>query len=201
MLCGARTRSGGRCRRRSLAGKRRCRLHGGRSTGPRDWRANVNSMWWGRKRSIEQRRAPGLKAPGGRPSGRWWKRAVDERERILRSMADLIEKLPTPPTKSIEEWSLPELLNDTARVGLMRLHSIISQPLKLKQSPDDRLDREELKLQRLVGELGLGADKLLARVGEAELHQQERADALELLAKKMAEAEKKLPPEKDPSNG
>lgn len=32
-LCGARTRSGSRCRRRPVPGKSRCRLHGGRSTG------------------------------------------------------------------------------------------------------------------------------------------------------------------------
>ena len=112
-------------------------------------------------------------------------------------MADLIEKLPTPPTKSIEEWSLPELLNDTARVGLMRLHSIISQPLKLKQSADDRLDPEELKLQRLIGELGLGSGKLLARVGEAELHQQEREDWLERLRENIEAEEKRLPPRKE----
>src|SRR5215471_14842465 len=196
MLCGARTRSGGRCRRRSLAGKRRCRLHGGRSTGPRDWRANVNAMWWGRKRYIERRHAQGLKAPGGRPSGRWWKRPADERERILREMADTIDKLPAPPAKPIEQWSLPELLNDTARRGLIQLHGIISQPLKLKQAPDDRLDPEELKLQRLVGELGLGADKLLARVQESELYHEQRQDWLEMLRQRMEEAEKRLPPQK-----
>ena len=34
-LCGAKTRAGGECRMRVVAGKRRCRLHGGLSTGPR----------------------------------------------------------------------------------------------------------------------------------------------------------------------
>ena len=153
-------------------------------------------MWWGRKRYIERRHARGLKAPGGRPSGRWWKRPADERERILREMADTIDKLPAPPAKPIEQWSLPELLNDTARRGLIQLHGIISQPLKLKLSPDDRLDPEELKLQRLVGELGLGADKLLARVQESELHHEQRQDWLEVLRQRMEEAEKRLPPKK-----
>lgn len=32
--CGARTRSGGRCRGLPIVGNRRCRLHGGKSTGP-----------------------------------------------------------------------------------------------------------------------------------------------------------------------
>jgi hypothetical protein len=33
--CGARTRSGNRCRQATLRGKTRCRYHGGRSTGPK----------------------------------------------------------------------------------------------------------------------------------------------------------------------
>jgi hypothetical protein len=33
--CGARTRSGKRCRAWPVLGMRRCRMHGGRSTGPR----------------------------------------------------------------------------------------------------------------------------------------------------------------------
>lgn len=34
-LCGAQTRSGNPCEKFPIAGKRRCRLHGGMSTGPR----------------------------------------------------------------------------------------------------------------------------------------------------------------------
>jgi hypothetical protein len=34
-LCGAKTRSGAPCRCRALDGKKRCRLHGGCSTGPK----------------------------------------------------------------------------------------------------------------------------------------------------------------------
>ena len=33
--CGAKTRAGGRCLVRAELGKRRCRFHGGRSTGPK----------------------------------------------------------------------------------------------------------------------------------------------------------------------
>ncbi|WP_367647925.1 HGGxSTG domain-containing protein [Ruegeria arenilitoris] len=33
--CGAKTRAGGQCRARVVPGKRRCRLHGGLSTGPK----------------------------------------------------------------------------------------------------------------------------------------------------------------------
>ncbi len=34
-LCGARTRAGGECQARTVAARRRCRMHGGTSTGPR----------------------------------------------------------------------------------------------------------------------------------------------------------------------
>lgn len=34
-LCGARTRAGGACAAKVVPGKRRCRLHGGLSTGPK----------------------------------------------------------------------------------------------------------------------------------------------------------------------
>src|SRR5215471_11103280 len=200
LRCGARLSYGrGYCCAWALDGRRRCKWHGGKSTGPRTAAGMANTveaMRRGRKRKIERLHALGLKAPGGRPSGRWWKRPVDERERTLRRMADLIEKLPAPPAKPIGEWSLPELLTDTARMGLVQLHAIISQPLKLKQSPEERLDPEELKLQRLVGELGLGADKLLARVQESELYHEQRQDWLEMLRQRMEEAEKRLPPQK-----
>lgn len=34
-LCGAKTRAGGTCRAKAVSGKKRCRLHGGLSTGPK----------------------------------------------------------------------------------------------------------------------------------------------------------------------
>jgi hypothetical protein len=35
LRCGARTRRGTRCQAPAMRGKKRCRLHGGKSTGPR----------------------------------------------------------------------------------------------------------------------------------------------------------------------
>ena len=34
--CGAKTRSGGKCQKAPLKGKKRCKLHGGKSSGPKD---------------------------------------------------------------------------------------------------------------------------------------------------------------------
>lgn len=41
--CGARGRLGGACRRWPLAGRSRCALHGGRSTGPRSAGGKIRS--------------------------------------------------------------------------------------------------------------------------------------------------------------
>lgn len=42
-LCGAKTRSGEPCKRHSVPGSTRCKLHGGRSTGPRNQTGNRNA--------------------------------------------------------------------------------------------------------------------------------------------------------------
>ncbi len=53
--CGARTRAGGRCMRKALRGKRRCRLHGGLSPGVP---GNKNALKHGRysHEAIERQR-------------------------------------------------------------------------------------------------------------------------------------------------
>lgn len=42
-VCGAKTRTGGACQRRPLLGKKRCALHGGKSTGPKNSTSNRNA--------------------------------------------------------------------------------------------------------------------------------------------------------------
>nr|WP_199065080.1 HGGxSTG domain-containing protein [Chromobacterium sp. ASV5] len=41
--CGAKTRAGGTCQRNALKGAKRCALHGGKSTGPKNQRGNKNA--------------------------------------------------------------------------------------------------------------------------------------------------------------
>jgi hypothetical protein len=90
LRCGA-WLSGGRGRGRAwaLTGKRRCKWHGGKSTGPRNWRASVAAMVAGRKRMIERRHAMGLKAPGGRAKG-----AITSKEAYRsRALTDLLRRI------------------------------------------------------------------------------------------------------------
>lgn len=59
-LCGARTRAGSPCRMRVEPGKRRCRLHGGMSTGPRsaEGRAKIAEAQRKRWRQAERHSLP-----------------------------------------------------------------------------------------------------------------------------------------------
>lgn len=43
-ICGAKTRAGGRCRKLPAKGSKRCKLHGGKSTGPKDQTENTNAV-------------------------------------------------------------------------------------------------------------------------------------------------------------
>ena len=52
--CSARTRSGGECQNRPLPGKRRCRFHGGLSTGPRTVEGKARCSQAAKRRWEEQ---------------------------------------------------------------------------------------------------------------------------------------------------
>lgn len=41
--CGSKTRSGEPCKRHAVPGSKRCKLHGGKSTGPKDQKGNRNA--------------------------------------------------------------------------------------------------------------------------------------------------------------
>ena len=67
--CKARTRSGGRCHRFAVRGKKRCDMHGGKATGPRTLEGKarvVAAMQEGRRRKIAELAAMGLKIRTGR---------------------------------------------------------------------------------------------------------------------------------------
>ena len=53
LRCGAKTRSGGPCKNPAIAGRLRCRLHGGKSTGAKtpEGRARLSALHWKHGRS------------------------------------------------------------------------------------------------------------------------------------------------------
>jgi hypothetical protein len=89
------------CRRWPVKGTKRCRLHGGLSTGARtpEGKARVlAALTEGRRRWIAQMKAEGKKFPWGRKAGyRWITPAMRERE--MRALQERVA-LPRRPTRS-----------------------------------------------------------------------------------------------------
>ena len=178
MFCGARTRNGDRCRRHPLAGKRRCRLHGGCSTGPRDWRASVAAMAAGRKRLIELRHALGLKAPGGRPRKFG---AVRDLQRIAQQQLRSAIVAAKSRIPAVPDDFRAALLARVAMAGLHRLEEIVSLPV------DEAVMREHPAVARLVGDMALAVTKLGLRAQEGATRGQRDATLAALLAEIKAE--------------
>jgi hypothetical protein len=116
----------------------------------------------GRRAYIERRHSLGLKAPGGRKSGRWWRKPVDEQERALRMIDDKLDALPAPPDRPLEEWTVAEILGDNARLALLRQREILVNPITPEM---------DLKERRFIGETAAQAAKLAVRVQESSLRQ------------------------------
>jgi len=52
--CGARTRAGGTCKAKVVAGKSKCRMHGGLSTGPRTPKGRAAIVASNKRRALEK---------------------------------------------------------------------------------------------------------------------------------------------------
>jgi hypothetical protein len=81
-----------RCRCWALAGKTRCRLHGGLSTGPKTEEGKarvVLAMVEGRRAWAERMKAEGKKFPGGRKSGPKW---ITPKMRVREELKRLVEE-------------------------------------------------------------------------------------------------------------
>jgi hypothetical protein len=134
--CGARL-SGGRgwCRAWALKGKRRCKRHGGMSTGPRTpegMARTVEAMRWGRFRKIKYLHAAGWKAPAGRPPripDRLRRSVIEEAENELAGLDLETIRMAEPP---IDEMSEAERLADLDRYGVVLLLDVLRLPVGSK---------------------------------------------------------------------
>ena len=86
--CGAKTRRGTPCQCPAMAGKRRCRLHGGKSTGPRTWKVSSESSTRTRSTGATAKRL--LNQGGG--SGRWLMGACRGSSKLQETAAGLIRR-------------------------------------------------------------------------------------------------------------
>ena len=172
MICGARVKSHpGRCRRRAVAGKRRCRVHGGTSPG-RMPHAPIN-LGPARK-AVAQRQALyktlGLRWPGGdtkspeRTHDAIWRAkstVTEAKESLSAALPDIINM--ASDNRALVELTPAEALARVAWKGLERLDQILS----IKLPCDDPIEiRENIKLWRLVGDMAVATNRLLAQVGE-----------------------------------
>src|SRR6266480_5233753 len=144
MYCGARTRRHSRCLHRVRPTRRRCWLHGGKSTGPKTATGlarTVEAMRQGRKRMVERLHRLGLRAPGGRPR----KLGTDGRRTLVaKAVAKIEGDLAALPAvdKPWEEMSPAEKLRNLTVLGLDKTREILlrdidySDPvLALKHEP------------------------------------------------------------------
>lgn len=81
--------------------------------------------------------------------------------------------------KIVDDMTLPELLQDTAHKGLLRIREIVMW------APD----KENPAVTRLISDASLGAMKMLARVSEAQMRHSTRNDLVEQLQARIVELE------------
>lgn len=149
----------------------RCRQHGGASDYRRRrlvWEPGLEVARARRPAWLEVRRLLGLRYPGGRPSGKWAKASLDDRQKVVAGLSEVIDSLPVPSAdKPLAQWTHAELLSDTARLGLLRVREILLAEID---------PYSDVKERRLVAEVGMNAAKLLARVQEAAMRQADSED-------------------------
>lgn len=110
----------------------------------------------------------------------------------MRDIEDTLQQLPeVPENKPVEQMTTAELLHANVRRGLQETLSVLSQPMKVKQSEDDDLSQADLKLQRLKVDATTSAARLLANIQQAALQANSGNKALEDLLRKAQEHREK----------
>lgn len=138
----------------------------------------MEAAWKARRTYIERLHRMGLKVPGGRPPGRGKVTSMADRAKVvlLAQAGELEAGLPADiMERPVESLPPAAALGRAALSGLRQLIRIIEQPLNL----------EDLKQQRLLGDMSLGAVKMLARTAEGEFRAR-RSDAIEKLLAQIA---------------
>lgn len=189
-ICGARLSGDrGRCRAVAIAGRSRCRWHGGRSTGPKTPLGKaivVASMQAGRERWLAQMRALKaagniVKIPGGRrpkppPPTRAAQDDVIERARAVAPIDR--GEVPVEPVPPWEDQTNAEKLSTLTGKALDTTRAILDLPV----------DPSNLKLLSIQKDAALSVLSTQAKVDENRLRDRERGDgALRALLRQIEE--------------
>lgn len=194
-----------RCKRPPVGGRTRCYLHFGRYAGGSVHRDTAVPRA-AKRRWLALRHALGLLHPGGKPRRTEVARSMAEqaqhdlfgaieklkpaieeqrnaRAGVLEPGAggggpggDLVVLAGSPALAGIEGLVPAEALGQVALLGLQRLYELVSKPI------DDDMD---LKEKRLIGDMALGANKLLMRAADTAFRAK-RDDALTKLLEQLA---------------
>lgn len=188
-FCGARNRgprTGTRCRQYAMSNGR-CRFHGGKPR-PQTGYHNTAPASRVRKRWLALLHAQGRRHPGGKPRKLKTVLTMAEEAKavLVEARRELEGALPRDIlTRDIKTLTPAEALGRAALSGTHQLVRIIEQPLDLRENKEDAPPKsDELKLQRLIGDMSNIALNALRRGASAE----RAGDALgELLAEIRAE--------------
>jgi len=143
-----------------VAGRRRCKFHGGNSIHNHRPGLSASAL-----RAVASKqalyKAVGLPWHGGAPRKVERVRTMVERAVVVaeRAIAELEAAVPVDVrTLPVEDLTPPQALGLGSLLGLQQLVRIVRQPL----------DLDSLKQQRLIGDMALGMNKLLQRHAEGE---------------------------------
>ena len=157
-LCGARTRSGGACQNSALPGKRRCKFHGGASTGARSedgkarqrqgrdrYYARLRGQQGGAPRATIHAR-PGVASPSA---------AADPVERMrqdaLASLPPAGSVPPAPPSApAVPTWPISPPPEAEPWPEMVTIFDTVGNPIQVPVSPPEQRQRE---IDQLVKDL------------------------------------------------
>lgn len=162
-----------------MANRRRCRLHGGLSTGwPRGVSKSTAKANAAYRIKLELFRALGLSWYGGRPR----KPAkvltlAEEAKAVVKQEIETLQAIVPADAmvRDIATLGPGDALGRAALAGLHQLIRIIEQPL------DMRDDVTAYKQQRLIGDMAVAAGKLYMRAAEGAFRQKRDSDLVKLL--------------------
>jgi hypothetical protein len=171
-------------------------MHGGHNHGAGPWlvwRPGLEAAWKARRAYIERLHAQGLRHPGGRPRKPKVVLTMTQEAKavLVEAGRELEAALPADIlTRPIESLSPAQALGRAALSGTHQLVRIIEQPIAVRENAEDAPPKaDELKLQRLVGDMSNVALKALRRNATTERASDGLAELLaEIRAEKAAKA-------------
>lgn len=131
-----------------------------------------------------ERKALGLPYLSGRPPLRW--RHLDNRARAIAMVDEAIKALPAVAEGPVESWTLPEIVTENGRQGLLRLREFMSVELLRDAESGEYLAP---KAARMALDAAAISVRTLVRHAEGELRARETSALVQFLERLNRERE------------